>query len=96
MTQIEAPLSPATAQIPVWITTPPGPLARGTRDLTDLTMNPALPGPPALEDPEAMETATGVDPPRKFQRAKDEKAQDNMLVYAALVCAAGAGIIYYA
>ena len=45
-----------------------------------------------------METATGVDPPRKFQRAKDEKAQDNTLVYAALglACAAGAGFIYYA
>jgi hypothetical protein len=42
------------------------------------------------------ETAKGVDSPRKFQRQRDEKAQDNMLVYAALACAAGAGVIYYA
>jgi hypothetical protein len=50
----------------------------------------------SLQVDPTLETARGVDPPRKFQRAKDEKAQDNVLVYAALACAAGAGFIYYA
>jgi hypothetical protein len=51
---------------------------------------------PVLQVDPTLETARGVDPPRKFQRAKDEKAQDNVFVYAALACAAGAGFIYYA
>ena len=33
---------------------------------------------------------------RAFRRAKDATAVDNTLVYGALACAVGAGIIYYA
>jgi hypothetical protein len=67
--------------------------AEGESDMEDLTQG-AEEAPQTEAVPPPDETK-GVDPPRKFQRAKDEKAQENVLVYAALACAAGAGFIYY-